>query len=210
MQAPRDPLISRGLASGSNWGLESFVHDLFDERAFGNQKTEFRICPSNSGKTVRECDSLIINGTFAEMKRWSTGAEDIGEFSSLPVFANNEIFAYADYKHFVELFANQEKFPTFGSWKEIGLTDVDSSQCTLWVGTRHAHTVRKAILECITQECNQSSSFIPTCIFSYIHECSPFTTILIVITLLYKSLEKRGGNCGSLVQKINLLDYLKR
>ena len=210
MQAPREPLISRGLASGSNWALESFVHDLFDEQAFGTQKTEFRICPSNSGKTVRECDSLIINGTFAEMKRWCTGAEHIGEFSSLPAFANHEVFAYADYKHFVELFADQEKFPTFGSWKDIGLTDVDSSQCTLWVGTRHAHTVRKATLECITQECNQSSSICTLLHISHDHECSPFTTILIVITLLYKSLEKRGGNCGSLVQKKNLLGYLKR
>ena len=160
-------------AFASSWDLEAFAARLLDGD-LSNCRTSFRIgtsialsssSASSERRTTRECESTHIEASFRQFNSWllglcaSDGDIDKGAFEELPPFAEQSIFAYADYKHFIEVFKNDsstqfddiddddddddddEALPSFGDWGSIGLEHVDSSHCTLWVGSQGSHTV---------------------------------------------------------------------
>lgn len=158
-----------------DWSLEEFTDELLHGK-FSNLQTMFRVgvspfSPSSSSsssisnhdnKTIRECESMHIQASFHQFNSWLSAGDNteagkkLGLFHDLPSFSEHKVFAYADYKHFVELFANEgdsdvdvdgddesdEKcIPRFGDWQGVGLEGIDSSQCTLWLGSLGSHTV---------------------------------------------------------------------
>jgi HSPB1-associated protein 1 len=105
-----------------------------------NMRTNFRV-GEVKGTTIRECDCIVIEGSFQEFAAWVSGSQTSSQENSFCRLPPNDgsIFVYADYKHFVELFS-EDDIPLFGDWASLGLSAVDSSKCTLWLGTRGCHT----------------------------------------------------------------------
>ena len=156
----------------NDWDLKDFTDQLLYGK-FSNFQTMFRVgalCSSSSSnsehKTVRECESMHLRASFRQFHSWLSGngkaVGDIGDFHNLPSFDDHKVFAYADYKHFIELFAKEsgsdddveedvvgeETIPRFGNWQGVGLEGIDSSQCTLWLGSLGSHTVLPCCFPC--------------------------------------------------------------
>ena len=160
----RRPHVYNGYAR--NWDLAKFTKQILDGE-LSHIHTNFRIgasVPSSSsstcqGKTIRENECELLRASFHQFNSWMSGDckpdSDLGMFRNLPLFEDQKVFAYADYKHFIELFSKRNidddtieenvtarvALPNFGDWEGIGLMGVDSSQCTLWLGSAGAHTV---------------------------------------------------------------------
>lgn len=138
----RVPIHMPGAAK--RWtGLENFLH-RFLGGDLSHIVTSFRIGPLHGKRSVRECESMHIDATFGDYYEWLESKACLNELSpffKLPKFSDNEIFIYADYKHFIELFKVEEECPAFGCWESIGMPKIASSQCTLWMGSRGCHTV---------------------------------------------------------------------
>lgn len=140
------PLVLRGASSG--WGNEDFFNKLKME--LRETTTAFRIGPLFS-RTVREFECLHLTASFGHFFEWAEARsilEPSNPFSRIPAKTSNEVFVYADYKHFNELF-EEMALPSYGRWSEcvdcpLASDSLDTNSKvafnTLWLGSRGSHS----------------------------------------------------------------------
>lgn len=136
---PSSPRFFKGEAR--LWKGMDLLEQLNMDERLSKLTTTFRV--SNfTAETSREYQCTSMEGTLFDFFNWSRGEtgrlRDESVFHQLPP-NDGSIFVYADYKHFVELF-DEGSLPEFGDWPALGLMHVDSSKCTMWLGTRCCHT----------------------------------------------------------------------
>ncbi|CAF0759195.1 unnamed protein product [Didymodactylos carnosus] len=87
-----------------------------------------------------EKDCHHIQATVEDFIQWNNNNDQIlvdnNEFSN---YSNKDYFAYADYMHFRELFADDDSFLKLIDWSQIGLRR-NSIDSTLWIGSQGAYT----------------------------------------------------------------------
>jgi hypothetical protein len=123
------------------WKGMDLLEQLIRDERLSKTMTTFR-AGDVAAETSREYQCTAVEGTLHDFFTWSrveTGKlRDESSFGQLPP-NDGSTFVYADYKHFVELF-DEGSLPEFGDWSALGLMHVDSSMCTMWLGTKCCHT----------------------------------------------------------------------
>jgi hypothetical protein len=69
-------------------------------------QTTWRVIPLSWRRSVKECESDVIIGTFFDFYQWSSGQElnERNPFYELPRISDNLVGLYADYKYLHEIF----------------------------------------------------------------------------------------------------------
>ena len=106
----------------SKWDLDSLSFDT------SGQTVSVKVgSPYKGGYVPKESD--------CSFEEW-----DLGKFIEfLKSYSSDSKFYYAGYAHFINLNKTEQNFRTF-NWKWAGLSDQDSSNTTLWAGSKDSFT----------------------------------------------------------------------
>jgi HSPB1-associated protein 1 len=103
--------------------------------------TNFRVGPIGFPRSIKENECIQISGKYSELNDWTSGVDICSDssFSKLPSFLSQDIFVYADYKHFGDIFP-EDGVPSINIWKNIGLNTITDLESTIWYGSKSSHT----------------------------------------------------------------------
>jgi len=141
----KSPAVFKGMID--NWQCRNWTLKEWAQR-FGEKKLQFRIGPvqrTPNCDPLWETDCSYIQATIDEFVQWQNGefrtSSDTNESATnLLNIKQEDFWAYADYKHMLELFDSDNDIHNSVDWSRFGFNDRKGQDSTLWIGSPIAHT----------------------------------------------------------------------
>jgi len=134
------PTLFKG--AGLEWGCLKWDFDaLINDTTFTNIITKFRLFPRRTTKVIFEGDSDYIISSLGNFVKWMMKRDPVS--SELQNYDVEKYCGYGDYKHFTELFQQQEAKEViqhnFKFDEVFGLPQIPKNTA-MWIGTKDSYT----------------------------------------------------------------------